>query len=267
MGSQTVLTAISPEEAESILAARPGGILIGGGALAFWRADGETPLPSALEAGVTTDIDFFRLRHDAITFAENMKVQYHAKVEVFIPGFDDATPNSAKVVIYGYGGRTDEQYIEIDYLAVVYGFSHKEQERMRDRAPLITGDNIEFSVMHPLDVLKSRICNLFGLPQKQNDIGRAQSKLSIEVVRDWFMRDAGVGNPAYERSGSSGQDSALHAAEEIIELATHRCGLAAFNDFGIDVLTAIPAENFATDKFRNHRWPQALAFVKSKRRS
>lgn len=225
----------------------------------------DTPLPSALEAGVTMDVDFLGKKEEAFELARNLQERYAVKVEVFVPDIDDATPQSAKVVIYGYGDRPANQYVEIDYLHDIIGFNFEEAKRMKARAPLVVGDKIEFQVMHPLDVIRSRVANLATLPSKRNEIGAAQTRLAVDVVRDWFRRDAGVGNMAYERSGASGQISALRAAEELIELAHDRDGVSVFREFDIDVLQAIPVDEFATQQFREVRWPQAVGYVGDKR--
>lgn len=253
------------EDAEQILAASPGGILIGGAALSFWRSDSAGPLPPALSAGVTLDIDFFGGRRHAEELARAIKDLYHTRVEVYLPSLDDFTPNSAKLCLFGYGGRPENTYLEIDYLSSVYGFDESAIERMKSRAPMIDGESSRFQIMHPLDVLLSRVHNLAGLPSKQNSAGRAQAEMAVGVVYEFFLNDLGVGDAVVEKKGIPGVGGALKAAEELIRFARSKHAAVAYRDFGVDVLVAIPADHFATDQFRAERWPRALEWVERKR--
>ena len=260
MGHETVV-ALSPGEAAQILEASPDAVLIGGGALAFWRAGMTTGLPSALSAGVTTDVDFLGGKEAALELARNLKQDFGLRVEVYIPKFGDITPETAKVNIFGYGDRPPDEYVVVDYLGVIYGFADEDEERMLRRAPEVEADTFKFRVMHPIDVLISRIRNLSGLPAKQNDIGEAQARLAVDVMRFWFENDAGLGDASLERHGPDGAYSALAAAEDVIDLAIHRSGRNVFSRHGIDVLNAIPVESFATNAFVSERWPRALAYL------
>ena len=83
---------------------------------------------------------------------------------------------------------SDEEFINVDVIFKVIGI---EGETIRKRAVRIFPQKGQsaFLVMHPLDVLQSRLANLHKLRDRQNDKGRMQLALAIEVGRE-FLRNA-----------------------------------------------------------------------------
>lgn len=67
-------------------------------------------------------------------------------------------------------------------------------------------------VMHPLDVLDSRIQNLEALAQKRNATGIAQARLAMDVVRAFIRQQIAADGerPALKARGASGRDCAGH---------------------------------------------------------
>ncbi len=248
---------LSADDAGELLKAKPAGILVGGMALAFWaRYFGVEP-PSALSAGVTSDIDLLGSASDAERFAKRLAKGGSGQVELFRATLADATPNSAKVVVRGFRGRPEP--VEIDYLAALHGFDHAAEQRLRNRALPIEFDRSKIEVMHPLDCVRSRVHNLDSLPGKRGRAAVAQCRLATSVARAYLVGLCESDGNAHKREG-------YRAVEQIIALAASAAGVRVHAQHRIDLLKAVPAELFGA-QFRAKRWPRAVAHVDAKRRA
>jgi hypothetical protein len=104
-------------------------------------------------------------------------------------------------------------------------------------------------LLHPLDVLESRLRNLDALSSKQNAVGVAQARLAVSVVRA-FIEDYmnAAGDPRTVRQ----------AVKRVEKLALDsRLSRVAFT-YDIDVLAAVPVERIAYSRFREEQWPRVL---------
>src|SRR6185437_10697588 len=111
-------------------------------------------------------------------------------------------------------------------------------------------------VIHPLDVLDSRIQNLHLLSEKRNDAGIAQARLAVGVARAFIAREV----------GTRGERIGLKLLERIAEMATDIAAVRVFLLYGIDPLEAVPLEDFrTTSALHKVRWPQIVATAGRKR--
>ena len=147
-------------------------VLVGGQSLAYWVKYYDIPTPDNLDV-ITRDADFSvsSRAHEAPLkrFAKAINGQYHIS--------QGAMSQLVGVALADQNGQT----INIDVLWKVNGFTPGEAE---SRALKVSDEqNNHFQVMHPLDVLWSRMINLHTILEKQNEQGIEQAKLSCQVAR------------------------------------------------------------------------------------
>lgn len=233
-------------------------MLVGGQALALWVNALNVAVPSALEGGVTVDVDFLGSAADARehhAFLEIATAEKKMWTEVHFPLPFENTPNSAKITIFRESGIA----AEIDYLSHIIGYVGKDEARLKARAIEIkdlyfSGSSLK--VMHPFDCLRSRLCNIYSLPNKRNTIHVAQAHLSLEVMKAYILRLTA------EEVDARAQLYPL--LEEIVALASSRVGVDTFQNFGIDVLSCLPVEQLP-ECFVAKRLAQAEAYVQRRR--
>jgi hypothetical protein len=115
-----------------------------------------------------------------------------------------------------------------------------------------------YRLIHPIDVLDSRIQNLHVLPEKRTDIGIAQGRLAVGVVRAFIRQEVATRD---ERVG-------LKLLERIADIASDIAAVRVFLLYGIDPLKAVPLEDFrTTSALHKVRWPQIVAEVGERRES
>ena len=162
----------TPKNVQKILSiCSPRGLLVGGQALAFWADHLRVERPANLVSGVTADADFIGNSALAKDLAR------HLGWQIWIPALDDSTPQTGKVTHRTKNGEVKQ----VDFLSGVVGLTTKDLVR---RAIEMEVPNIgHLRVIHPIDVLDSRIQNLHLLPEKRTDAGIAQARLAVDVVR------------------------------------------------------------------------------------
>jgi len=238
---------LTPEDVRKILGiCSPQGLLVGGQALAFWADHLEVKHPPDLVSGVTADADFIG---DA-ALAKTLGRELHW--DIWIPALDDATPQTGKVT-----HRDDDGGIkQVDFLSGVVGLTTKDL--LRRAVEMDVPDIGSLRVLHPIDVLDSRIQNLHLLPAKRNDAGIAQAKLAVGVVRAYIGREI----------VARGERAGLKLLERVAEIAGEAAAVRVYLLFGIDPLEAVPLEEFrTTSALHKVRWPQVQAEVAQKRES
>jgi hypothetical protein len=158
--------AISRDLLEKILASvGPESVLVGGQALAVWLISYQVDVPpiagpdgSVTLGVVTDDADFLGDRDDVNRIAQKL----HGVAE-FPPRFGlTALVGSVRLPV------SDSQFVNIDVIHKVVGL---KQEDVRKHAFAMVIGNTEARVMHPLEVLRSRIENL-RLPDKRKSSRR-----------------------------------------------------------------------------------------------
>ena len=165
------------------------------------------------------------------------------------PSLDDATSQTAKLTkrIEGQGIK------QIDFLGSIVGL---KTEGITQRAIVLNlADGTHVRVLHPLDVLESRLKNLAELPSKRNPQGIAQAHLAIDVVRCFLEH--------LLREESSRR--LLNAIERVARMAQEKSLEVVFHDYGLDLLTAVPADRVPSDAGHRswHSSPSSAAPTRS----
>lgn len=240
--------ALTASEIERILAiCGPSALLVGGQALAFWATRFDVEPVAELSTLVTSDADFI----GAVTVAKALLAALGPTWKMRTATMDHATGQVALVYTNLPGGGVKQ----VDFLTGIVGL---ETSAIRARAVEVElSSGVRISVLHPLDVLESRLRNLQTLPAKRNAFGVAQARLAIGVVRRYIeaMLDAGV--PPRE---------AMRAINRVIAMARQsRLARVAF-DYNLDVLEAVPASRIAVPSFHAQRWPRVIEDVAELRR-
>ncbi len=238
---------ISREDVEKILSiCSPRGLLVGGQALAFWADHLQVERPATLVSGVTADADFIG---DSVLAKDLGK---RLGWETWIPALDDSTPQTGKVTHRTKSGAVKQ----VDFLSGVVGLTTKELAR---RAVELDVPNIgHLRIIHPIDVLDSRIQNLHVLPEKRTAVGIAQAQLALGVARAFIRQEV----------AAHGERAGLKLLERIADIATDIAAVRVFLLYGIDPLEAVPLEDFrTTSALHKVRWPQITEQVGAQRES
>ncbi len=236
---------LTPEEVKTILGlCSPAGVLVGGQALAFWADHLGVARPQELEVAITADADFIGDSALAKKLGEALNWKW------WIPKLDDATPQTGKVT----HTLADGSIKQVDLLSGVVGLTTLDVKR---RAIEMEVPEIgTLRVMHPIDVLDSRIHNLVLLPEKRNAAGIAQGQLAVAMVRAFMAREI----------ETRGERSALKLLERVAAIAAEPGAVRIFLLYGIDPLAAVSLEDFrTTSALHTRRWPQITAEVGAQR--
>ena len=238
---------LTPEDVRKILSiCSPRGLLVGGQALAFWADHLQVERPVSLVSGVTGDADFIGDSVLAKDLARRLGWQ------IWIPALDDSTPQTGKVTHRTRSGQVKQ----VDFLSGVVGLTTKDL--IRRAIEMEMPDIGRLRVIHPIDVLDSRIQNLHLLPEKRTDAGIAQADLAVGVARAFIRREVATRD---ERAG-------LKLLERVADIAGDIGAVRVFLLHGIDPLKAVPLEEFrTTTSLHKIRWPQIVAEVGEKRES
>ena len=241
--------ALTEEEIDQILRICDGrALLVGGQALAFWAQHYQVKPLGVLSVNVTSDADFVGTAQVARDLSQSLKPMGW---RYWQPSLDDATSQTAKL-----SKRIEGQGIkQIDFLGSIVGL---KTEGIKQRAIVLNlADGTHIRVLHPLDVLESRLKNLAELPSKRDPQGIAQAHLAIDVVRcflDQLLRE----EPSRRL---------LDAIERVVRMAQEKSLETVFHDYGLDLLTGLPADRVPSEEFRTRRWPQIVALITEQRRA
>lgn len=212
-------------------------ILVGGQAVAFWS--GYFHVRPRIDA-LTRDIDFIGTRAEAVRAARDLAYRH----ELRIAGFDDPPPNTAVLLVEMKGYR---EPIRIDYLTGVIG---PQTAAVARSAVTIAFAGHRLKVIHPIELLRSKIGNLHHLPAKRTPEGAEQARLAIEIVAAYL-----------NQPGHSGRDL-LRAIEAVGRFAASAPALDVRRKFRLDCLDAVPAaireDPRLPKEFRDTRWPQIV---------
>ncbi len=179
-------------------------ILVGGQALAFWIEQYQVnpfPQSSKDEAFVSMDADF-------LGKYEHVKI-----LAGIIAGKATYPPKKTMTILCGQVfivDKTAKTFMNID---VIHKIGNMDSDAVRNRAATASVEGNSFLVMHPLDVLVSRVENYRGIPEKRNSNGLRQIELSIEVAKQYVI-------DAIERD----EKVAIQAIEKIAETARSAAG-------------------------------------------
>jgi hypothetical protein len=236
---------LTPEDLRSILkVCSTKGVLVGGQALAFWADHFGVSRPEDLIAAVSADADFIADGNLARKLARALGWKS------WIPGFDDATFQTGKVT----QKQPDGSVKQVDFLASVAGLVTAD---VVNRAIEMDVPEIgRLRVMHPIDVLDSRVQNLALIPSKRTPAGVSQAKLAIEVARRFVAAEV----------AERGEKKSLNLLERLAAIANEAGATRVFLRFEIDPLLAMPIEEFrTTTALHTQRLPRIGAAIAKRR--
>ncbi|MEP7101117.1 MAG: hypothetical protein ABI781_11450 [Burkholderiales bacterium] len=113
-----------------------------------------------------------------------------------------------------------------------------------------------FLVMHPFDLLKSRLANLCELREKQNDKGAAQLRLAIAVAQAHLQKQAVRYTPAETGAGRSPIQTLV---SEIEKLAIDDAGRKVVKRWEFHVADQIDPSLIPAGAFRTRKGPTLKA--------
>ena len=247
MKNRPVEAPLDTEDVRKILSiCGSAGLLVGGQALAFWADHLQVERPESLLSGVTADADFIGDAALAIMLGKRLGWQ------TWIPSLDDSTPQTGKVTHRTKSGAVKQ----VDFLSGVAGLTTKDL--VRRAIEMDIPDVGRLRVIHPVDVLDSRIQNLHLLPGKRNAAGIAQARLALGVARAFIAKEV----------ATRGERVGLKLLERIAEISADIGAVRVYLLYRIDPLESVPLDQFRTTKaLHKVRWPQILAEVARKRTS
>src|SRR5919108_2058996 len=163
--------ALTEEEIDQILRSCNGrALLVGGQSLAFWAQHYRVKPPlGVLAESVTSDADFIGSAQIALDLWQSLRA---LDWKYWQPSPADATSQTAKLskTVEGQGIK------QVDFLDSIIGL---RTEGIQRRAAVLTlADGTRLRVLHPLDVLESRLQNLAQLAEKRTSQGTAQANLA-----------------------------------------------------------------------------------------
>jgi len=230
--------ALSAAEVQEILAqCGSSALLVGGQALALWAVYFNVEPVGVLSGKITSDADFIGNAQLAERLGRALNW------DIWRPKFDDATPQTAKLTRAVKGGIQ-----QIDFLSGIIGL---ETRAIQTRAVEITlRSGICLRVLHPLDVLESRLQNLLSLPEKRDQAGVAQANLAIAVAGRFLEQLI---------EGDANQRALFDAIERIAQIATNKRLSSVIVDYELDLLAIVPTSKIEDPEFQTLRWPQITA--------
>ena len=237
---------LTPEEVERILRACGSvALLVGGQALAAWAVHYGIQPVGQLSRVVTMDADFIGTSAHAHALQRSLGQRWKLRKGTL----DDVGGQVAKVY-----SKTADGIKQVDFLSGIVGL---DTDAVRRRAAQITmPDGVPVNVLHPLDVLESRLRNLDSIPAKRNAIGVAQACLAVNVVRA-FIEDY--------MDGGNDPRKVRQAVKRVERIALDTRLAQVALTYDIDVLAAIPVERIAYPRFHELQWPKILARFERKR--
>ncbi|MFT4439562.1 hypothetical protein ACMX25_40300 [Caballeronia sp. 15715] len=214
-------------------------VLVGGQALGFWAQHYDIGLQLAEFGGsVSKDADFLGKRKhlDAIKdgFGDSAKIELAPRRGL------TALVGSVQIRL------SDAEFVNIDVIHKVHGLDTNHVIKTATKVKV--GDAF-ILIMHPLDVLESRVANLAHLKDKQQpgSNGKVQAHLAICVARR-YVEELAV-DPGKEAQ-------ALRAIEKIVSIAKSGAGRRVSRDYAVRFFSAIPERSIRTEEFHHRRWPQ-----------
>lgn len=222
-------------------------ILVGGQALAFWMNYYDIVQPAGLPA-VSRDVDFFtRDAANAAPLTEFARA-LNGRVHRQPPAVISALVGSA------IAPAPEDRVYNVGLLHSVVGL---DRGKLDENAITVTVAGVErpIRVMHPLHVLQSRNANLHQIPAKQDEIGRLQFKLAIEVARSFLLDEADRIEADDSLSARARERDILDVFQVVVEYASGDAARKNAERHGVFLADAIPAWLVASPAFWTKQWP------------
>ena len=194
--SQPKTEAVTPPETivRLLNAAGDDLVLVGGQALAFWLAEYDLVLHRNDLPAITSDVDF--LTQSPADKAAVRRLAVVIKGQTLFPNHRALTA----LVGQAFLELSADEYLNVDVIFKVIGLKAEDVRKRATKVAFGQGRS-PFLVMHPLDVLYSRLSNLYKLPDKQNDKGRMQLALAIDVGRAFLRGETARTSAASNAAG------------------------------------------------------------------
>jgi hypothetical protein len=237
--------ALTPAEIAQILTVcGTQALLVGGQSLAFWALHYRVHPVGVLSESVTMDVDFV----GTAQVAALLKKRLGERWKLHLAPLDDMSGQTAKV----YAVLPDNGLKQVDFLSGIVGL---DTQAAIARAVEVEADpGVWIRVLHPLDVLESRLHNLRQLPSKRNEVGIAQTRLAVDVVRA-FIED---------RLAAGDASRVFQAIKRVKRLALSPALARTAFDHGVDVLAAVPVARIAKEGFQEKFWPDVVSKLQLK---
>jgi hypothetical protein len=226
-------------------------VVIGGQSLAIWMERYGVEMTGDFEF-VSRDLDFL-----AASRADKASVRRLARALGGTPAFPPDRAAFTSLVGQAVLELADDEVFNVDVLYKMWGAETKE---VLQRARILERGGAEVRVLHPLDVLKSRLDNLHGLPEKQNELGKAHLSAAIEVARAYLREQAALEPREVKRPAT------LRYAGFIGKLASEDAGKRVAKKYGIHVADAIEPHAVPSKEFRERMLPRLTSLMSPARR-
>lgn len=231
------VAAVPEDELERLLASAGTAVLVGGQALAFWMNHYGVEHADAPQAVVTKDVDFLGKRDDV----ERLAAAVGGSVEF---------PKTMSILCGVVRKKlTSGKLYEVDVLSRINGVSDKELRR--DAVERALANGTRFFVMSPIDCLVTRVANLHKIQDKRSPAGIWQTRKAIEVCRHHIE----------DMLSKGAEKAAIRAATTVLSAATATMGIKAYENYGIDILDAVPVESYTNANFIEQQWPRSVARI------
>lgn len=212
-----------------------GAVLVGGQALMMWAAIYDIkPETDDGSVVVTSDADFLGNK----THVENLARKMHG-TPMYPPKYGISALTGTVRIDVG-----PDEHIIIDVIHSIVGLASDE---VRKRA--FSGGSTDCLVMHPVDVLQSRVSNISKLTEKRTPESLGQAKLALRVVAAYIEGTARDQDPDIAKL-------AMDAAERVTAIAKSSAGKVVAKEYGLSFLSAVPAHAIKNEQFHEHRWPR-----------